>query len=88
MPAVREFLPGYEASGWYGIGAPKDTPGVIVDRLNREVNAALADTKVRARLADLGVMPMPATPAEFGTFIAAETEKWARVIRAGGIKAD
>src|SRR5690242_9646247 len=88
VPAVREFLPGYEASGWYGIGAPKGTPGEIVDTLNRAINAALADGKVKARLADLGVMPMPTTPAEFGTFIAAETKKWADVIRSAGIKAD
>jgi tripartite-type tricarboxylate transporter receptor subunit TctC len=88
VPTVREFLPGYEASGWYGIGAPSGIPGEIVATLNREINAALADPKVAARLADLGVMPMPATPAEFGTFIAAETQKWAQVIRAASIKVD
>jgi tripartite-type tricarboxylate transporter receptor subunit TctC len=88
LPAVREFLPGYEASGWYGIGAPKGTPGEIVEALNREINAALADPKVKARLADLGVMPMPITPPEFGTFITAETQKWAKVIRSANIKAD
>ena len=86
VPAMHEFLPGYEASGWYGIGAPKGTPNEIVGTLNREVNASLADPKVNARLTDLGVVAMPTTPAEFGTFIAAETEKWAEVIRAANIK--
>jgi tripartite-type tricarboxylate transporter receptor subunit TctC len=88
VPTVQEFLPGYEASGWYGIGAPKGTPGEIVDALNREINAALGDPKVKARLADLGIMPMPTTPTELGTFIAAETQKWAKVIRSASIKAD
>ena len=88
VPAVREFLPGYEASGWYGFGAPKGSPGEIISTLNREINAALADPKVTARLADLGILPMPTTPSEFGTFIAAETGKWAKVIRAANIKVD
>ena len=88
VPTVQEFLPGYEASGWYGIGAPKGTPGEIVDALNREINAVLGDPKVKARLADLGIMPMPTTPTEFGAFIAAETQKWAKVIRSASIKAD
>jgi tripartite-type tricarboxylate transporter receptor subunit TctC len=88
VPAVREVLPGYEASGWYGIGAPRGTSGEIVGMLNGEINAALADPKVKARLADLGVSPMPTTSAEFGTFIAAETEKWAKVIRTANIKVD
>jgi tripartite-type tricarboxylate transporter receptor subunit TctC len=88
VPTVREWVPAYEASGWYGIGAPKGTPSEIIGTLNREINATLADPNVKARLADLGVAPMPATPAEFGTFIAAETEKWAKVIRAANIKAD
>jgi tripartite-type tricarboxylate transporter receptor subunit TctC len=87
VPTVGEFLPGYEASGWYGIGAPKGTPSQIVETLNREINAALADAKVKAQLADLGLTPMPTSPAEFGTFIAAETEKWAKVIRSANIKA-
>ena len=86
VPAMHEFLPGYEASGWYGIGAPTGTPNEIVGTLNREVNASLADPKVNARLTDLGVVALPATPSEFGTFIAAETEKWAKVIRAANIK--
>jgi tripartite-type tricarboxylate transporter receptor subunit TctC len=88
VPTVREFLPGYEASGWYGIGAPRDTPGEIVDTLNREINAALTDFNMKARLTDLGVMPMPTTPAQFGTFIVDETKKWANVIRAASIKVD
>jgi len=87
VPAVGEFLPGYEASGWYGIGAPKGTPDEIVEVLNREINAALADPKVKAALADLGLAPKPASPSEFGAFIAAETEKWAKVIRSANIKA-
>lgn len=88
VPAMQEFLPGYEASGWYGIGAPKGTPPDIVATLNRETNAALADPKVQTRLANLGVVPMPATSAEFGTFITAETEKWAKVIKTANIKTD
>jgi tripartite-type tricarboxylate transporter receptor subunit TctC len=88
IPTVAEFVPGYEASGWYGIGAPKSTPTEIIDRLNREINAALADAKMAAHLADLGAVPMPMTPAEFGTFIAAETEKWGKVIRAANIKSE
>jgi len=87
VPAVGEFLPGYEASGWYGIGAPKGTPAEIVELLNREVNAALADPKVTAKLADLGLAPRPTSPAEFGSFIAGETEKWAKVIRSAQITA-
>jgi tripartite-type tricarboxylate transporter receptor subunit TctC len=86
IPTVAEFVPGYEASGWYGIGAPKNTPTEIIDRLNKEINAALADPNIKARLADLGAVPMPMTPAEFGKFIAAETEKWAKVIKAANIK--
>jgi tripartite-type tricarboxylate transporter receptor subunit TctC len=85
---MREFLPGYEASAWYGIGAPARTPSDIVGTLNREINAALTDPEVKARLAALSIEPMPATPSEFGTFIAAETEKWAKVIRAANIKAE
>jgi tripartite-type tricarboxylate transporter receptor subunit TctC len=88
VPAVREFLPGYEASASYGIGAPAGTPSEIVGTLNREINAALTDPEVKARLAALGIAPIPATPSEFGTFIAAETQKWAKVIRAANIKAD
>ncbi len=86
IPTIGEFVPGYEASGWYGIGAPKDTPAEIIDRLNNDINAALADPKMKARLAALGAVPMAMTPAEFGKFIAGETEKWGKVIRAANIK--
>jgi tripartite-type tricarboxylate transporter receptor subunit TctC len=86
VPSMGEFVPGYEATGWYGIGAPKNTPAEIVDKLNEATNGALADPKLKTRLADLGVRPMPMTPAEFGKFIADETEKWAKVIRAANIK--
>jgi tripartite-type tricarboxylate transporter receptor subunit TctC len=86
IPTVGEFVPGYDATGWYGVSAPKSTPADIVDKLNREVNAGLADPKVKARLADVGVEPTPMTPAEFGKLIADDTEKWAKVIRAANIK--
>ena len=85
-PTVGEFVPGYEASQWYGVGVPKNTAAEIVDKINKEINAALADPKIKARLADLGAVPMPMTPAEFGKFIAAETEKWAKVIKAASIQ--
>jgi tripartite-type tricarboxylate transporter receptor subunit TctC len=88
IPTVAEFVSGYEASAWYGIGAPKNTPTEIIDRLNKEVNAALADPKMTARLAEIGVIPMPMTPAEFGKLIADETEKWGKVVRAADIKPD
>jgi tripartite-type tricarboxylate transporter receptor subunit TctC len=88
IPSLREFLPGYEADDWKGIGAPKDTPVEIVARLNKEINGALADPKMKARLADLGGTPLPGSPADFGKFIAAETEKWGKVIRAANIKAE
>jgi tripartite-type tricarboxylate transporter receptor subunit TctC len=87
-PTIAEFVPGYEGSSWAGLGAPKDTPVEIIDRLNKEINAALADHKMRARLADLGGTPLPGSPADFGKFIANETEKWAKVIRAANIKAE
>jgi tripartite-type tricarboxylate transporter receptor subunit TctC len=87
IPTVAEFVPGYEASVRYGIGAPRNTPAEIVDRLNKEINESLADPKMKARLADLGTVPMPMTSAEFGIFIANETEKWAKVIRMAHIKA-
>ncbi len=88
VPTVGEFLPGYEAVGWYGIGAPKGTPVEVIDRLNKETAATLADAKFKARLADLGATPMPMSPGEFATFIGQETEKWARVIRAANIKVE
>ena len=87
IPTVGDFVPGYDVSAWYGIGVPKDTPSEIIDKLNNEINAALADPKMKAQLADIGAVPMPITPAEFGKFIAAETEKWGKVIRAANINA-
>jgi tripartite-type tricarboxylate transporter receptor subunit TctC len=86
IPTVSEFVPGYEASQWYGIGAPKNTPAEVVAKLNTEINAALADPKLQARLADLGGIPTPMTPIEFGKFVADETVKWGKVVRAGNIK--
>jgi tripartite-type tricarboxylate transporter receptor subunit TctC len=88
IPTVGEFVPGYEASGWFGVGAPKNTPAAIIDKLNKEVNAALADPKMKVRLADLGGMVFPGSPAEFGKRIADETEKWGNIIRALNIKAE
>src|SRR5262249_8380137 len=88
IPAVAEFVPGYEASNWYGVGAPRNTPVEIVDKLNKEIDAGVADPKIKARLADLGGPALPGSPADFGTPIADETEKWGKVIRALNIKAD
>jgi tripartite-type tricarboxylate transporter receptor subunit TctC len=88
LPTVADFLPGYEASQWYGIGAPKNTPAEIIQKLNTEINAALADPRMKARFADLGGIPMPTTPAEFRQLIADETEKWGKVVRAANIKAE
>jgi tripartite-type tricarboxylate transporter receptor subunit TctC len=88
VPTVGDFVPGFEASTWQGIGAPKNTPAEIVAKLNTEINAALADPKIKARLANLGSAPTPMSPAEFGSFIVAETEKWAKVIRAAHIEAE
>jgi tripartite-type tricarboxylate transporter receptor subunit TctC len=88
IPAMAEFLPGYETSNWYGIGAPKKTPTEIVDKLNSEINAALADPKIKARLADLGATVLPGSPADFAKLIADDTEKWGKVIRAANIKAE
>jgi tripartite-type tricarboxylate transporter receptor subunit TctC len=86
IPTVSDFLPSYEASGWYGVGAPKNTPTEIVDKLNKEINAALANPKMKAQLADLGGIVLALSPAEFGKLIADETEKWGKVIRAANIK--
>jgi len=88
VPTVGEFVPGYEASAWYGLGAPKATPAEIVDKLNKEINAALADPKMKARLADLGGTPLLGSPADFGKLIAEETEKWGKVVKFAGIKAE
>jgi tripartite-type tricarboxylate transporter receptor subunit TctC len=87
VPAIAEFLPDYEASGWIGFGAPKNTPAAIIDRLNKEINAAIADDTIKARLADLGGIVMALnSPAEFAKFIAENAAKWAQVIKAAGIK--
>jgi tripartite-type tricarboxylate transporter receptor subunit TctC len=86
IPTVADFVPGYEASGVLGIGAPKRTPGEIIDKLNRETNAALADPGMKVRLTDLGGTVLPGSPADFGKLIAGETEKWAKVIKFAGIK--
>ena len=88
VPTLAEFVPGYEASQWYGVGAPKDTPAEVIDTLNKEINAVAADPLIKARLASLGVDPMSMTSAEFGKLIADETEKWGNVIRALNIKAE
>jgi len=86
IPTVGEFVPGYEASTWYGVGAPKATPAEIIDKLNKEINAGLADPKIKARLADLGGNTLALSPADFERLIADDTEKWAKVIRAANIK--
>src|SRR5262249_14293679 len=86
IPTVAEFLPGYEASNWYGVGVPKNTPAEVVEKLNKEVNAGLADPKIKARFADLGGTQIVAQPADFGKLIAVETEKWGKVIQAANIK--
>ena len=88
IPALSEFVAGYEASTWFGVGVPRNTPVEIVNKLNYEINEALADPKMKARLAELGGTPLPGSPADFGKFIAAETEKWGKVIRAANIKAE
>jgi tripartite-type tricarboxylate transporter receptor subunit TctC len=88
VPAMEEYLPGYEASGWYGIAAPKATPAEIVDKLNQEINAAFADPKMKERLADLGCLVSAGSPADFEKFIAGETEKWAKVVRTADLKAE
>ena len=86
VPAMAEFLPGFEASGWYGIAAPKGTPPAIVERLNKEINAGLADPKIQQRLSDLGTLVRPGSPEEFRKFIVGEVEKWGKVIKTAGIK--
>jgi tripartite-type tricarboxylate transporter receptor subunit TctC len=88
VPAIAEFLPGYEASGWYGIAAPKDMPAAIVERLNKEINAGLADAKTRKRLDDLGCLVFAGSPADFTKFVVGETEKWTRVVHTAGLRAE
>jgi tripartite-type tricarboxylate transporter receptor subunit TctC len=88
VPTIGEFVPGFEASSMNGLGAPKRTPAEIVDRLNKEVNTALADPRIKARIADLGLTPLVGSPTDLEKLIADETEKWGKVIRAANIKAN
>ena len=88
IPALGESLPGYEATVWYGVGVPKNTPTEIVEKLNKEINAGLASPLMKARFADQGGAGLPGSPTDFGKLIAEETEKWGKVIRAANIKAD
>jgi tripartite-type tricarboxylate transporter receptor subunit TctC len=88
IPSLADYLPGYEAEGWLGIGAPTGTPQDIIDMLNKQINAGLADDKIKTRLSDIGVVVRGGSPADFGKFIASETAKWGKVIRDAGIKAD
>jgi tripartite-type tricarboxylate transporter receptor subunit TctC len=88
VPTVGDFVPGYEVNSFYGLGAPRNTPAEIVDKLNQEINGALADARMKARLTDLGGTVIVGSPADFGKLIAEETEKWAKVIRAANIKAE
>jgi tripartite-type tricarboxylate transporter receptor subunit TctC len=88
FPTVGDFVPGYEASTWYGVGAPKNTPAEIIEKLNKEINAGLADPKLKARLTDLGGMMLTGSAAEFRAFIVEETEKWAKVVKFSGAKAE
>jgi len=88
IPTVSEFLPGYEGTVWGGVGVPRNTPTEIIEKLNKEINAALADPKIKARFAELGATPMMFTPPEFGSFMAAEVEKWGKVVKFSGARAD
>jgi tripartite-type tricarboxylate transporter receptor subunit TctC len=88
VPTMAEFLPGYEANSWYGVCAPKNTPIEIIDKLNKEINAGLTDPMMKARISELGATASPSSPADFGRLIAQETEKWAKVIKFAGIKAE
>jgi tripartite-type tricarboxylate transporter receptor subunit TctC len=88
LPTVADFLPGYEASAWYGLGVPKNTPGEVIDKINKAMNAILADPKSQARFAELGASLLPGSPADFGKLIAEETEKWGKVVKFSGAKPD
>ena len=86
MPPIAEFVPGYEASQWYGMSAPKNSPTEIIGLINREINAGLADPKTKARFTEIGGEPLAGTPSEFGKFVVDETEKWAKVVKFTGMK--
>jgi tripartite-type tricarboxylate transporter receptor subunit TctC len=88
VPTLADFVPGYESSAWYGVGAPKGTPGEIIERLNKEINAMLVDPRMMARIAEMGATRIAGTPADFGKLVAEETEKWGKVVRFSGAKAD
>jgi len=88
LPTIGEFVPGYEITAWFGVGAPKGTPAEVIDKINSQLTAGLANPKMKERLAEFGEVPMPMTPTEFGKLIADETEKWAKVIKSAGIKLD
>jgi tripartite-type tricarboxylate transporter receptor subunit TctC len=88
LPTVADFVPGYEASAVFGIGAPKNTPVEIIEKLNKEINTALADPRIKARFADLGLTVLAVSPADFGKLVAEETEKWGKVVKFSGAKAD
>jgi tripartite-type tricarboxylate transporter receptor subunit TctC len=88
IPTVGDFVPGYEASNWYGIGAPRNTPIELIEKLNKETNAGLADRKLKARLDDLGGIALTGSPSDFGKLIVEETDKWGKVVKFVGIKAD
>jgi tripartite-type tricarboxylate transporter receptor subunit TctC len=86
IPAIADFVPGFEASGWFGIGAPRNTPAAVIDRLNKEINDALIDPEIKAKLVDLGDVPLSGSAADFGQFMAAETDKWAKVVTSMGLR--
>jgi tripartite-type tricarboxylate transporter receptor subunit TctC len=88
LPAIGEFVKGYEATAWYGVGAPRQTPQPIIDRLNREINAVLAERRMKARFDDLGCVLIAGSPGEFGKLIAEETEKWGKVVKFSGARSD
>jgi tripartite-type tricarboxylate transporter receptor subunit TctC len=88
VPTIADTVPGYELSAWFGVGAPRDTPPEIIQRLNREITVGLADPRIKARFADLGAAPMPMSVAEFRKFVVDETEKWAKVVKFSGAKVD
>jgi tripartite-type tricarboxylate transporter receptor subunit TctC len=88
IPAIAEFVPGYEASGWFGVGAPRNTPVEIIDKLNKEIDAGVADPKMKARIVDLGGIALTGSPSAFGKLIVEETEKWGKVVKLSGAKLD